>query len=431
MIAHGHYTVDIVIAYYVTTRLFWIYHTMANNAVLKVKHIVLRTGAMLRRATCKTINIAEVVYTLRDVVDEIRDQATRQRLQVLPYELKMIEPNVEAIKFITDFSKKTGDFASLSTTDIKVLALTYQLEIEAGRKDQLKTEPKMSKSVIVGRGNEPIEPVAGFYKPKTKNEASTSEPEGLENIEEKVGALSLAADDSQEETVDNGEAEEDYEEEEEEEVDEEEEEEEDGDNGWITPSNISKVKNQIQGQVEDSQLEVACITTDFAMQNVLVQVGMHIVSLDGKQIRQARTYILRCYACFKTTSNITKVFCPSCGHKTLKKVAVTLNEDGSLKIHISSRHRLTPRGKKFSLPTPKGGKYANNPILVEDQREAQKRATKLAMKKTNALDPDYIAGNSPFAMNDVYSRASMLGRTGRGGNQWNRRNPNEARKKKR
>jgi len=32
--AHGHYTVDIIIAYYVTTRLFWTYHTLANNSQL-------------------------------------------------------------------------------------------------------------------------------------------------------------------------------------------------------------------------------------------------------------------------------------------------------------------------------------------------------------------------------------------------------------
>ena len=36
MVAHGHYTVDVLIAYYVTTRVFWMYHTMANNSVLKV-----------------------------------------------------------------------------------------------------------------------------------------------------------------------------------------------------------------------------------------------------------------------------------------------------------------------------------------------------------------------------------------------------------
>lgn len=35
LVAHGHYTVDILIAYYVTTRLWYIYHTLANNIYLK------------------------------------------------------------------------------------------------------------------------------------------------------------------------------------------------------------------------------------------------------------------------------------------------------------------------------------------------------------------------------------------------------------
>ncbi|KAF5300693.1 hypothetical protein FQA39_LY11055 [Lamprigera yunnana] len=34
-LAHGHYTVDVVIAYFITTRIFWIYHTFANNSCLK------------------------------------------------------------------------------------------------------------------------------------------------------------------------------------------------------------------------------------------------------------------------------------------------------------------------------------------------------------------------------------------------------------
>jgi hypothetical protein len=36
LVAHGHYTVDVLIAYYITTRLFWVYHTLANNMNLKV-----------------------------------------------------------------------------------------------------------------------------------------------------------------------------------------------------------------------------------------------------------------------------------------------------------------------------------------------------------------------------------------------------------
>lgn len=35
LLAHDHYTVDVVVAYYITTRLFWWYHTMANQQVSK------------------------------------------------------------------------------------------------------------------------------------------------------------------------------------------------------------------------------------------------------------------------------------------------------------------------------------------------------------------------------------------------------------
>ncbi|XP_065161157.1 phosphatidylcholine:ceramide cholinephosphotransferase 2-like isoform X2 [Atheta coriaria] len=33
--SRSHYTIDVIIAYYVTTRIFWIYHTLANNSGLK------------------------------------------------------------------------------------------------------------------------------------------------------------------------------------------------------------------------------------------------------------------------------------------------------------------------------------------------------------------------------------------------------------
>lgn len=37
LVARGHYTVDVLIAYYVTTRVFWVYHALSNSVALKVR----------------------------------------------------------------------------------------------------------------------------------------------------------------------------------------------------------------------------------------------------------------------------------------------------------------------------------------------------------------------------------------------------------
>jgi len=77
--------------------------------------------------------------------------------------------------------------------------------------------------------------------------------------------------------------------------------EEDDDEGWITPSNIKKIKEDARRK-EQTPLppaKVACITTDFAMQNVLLQMRIRVISVDGLAIRTAKTWILRCHACFK------------------------------------------------------------------------------------------------------------------------------------
>ena len=84
----------------------------------------------------------------------------------------------------------------------------------------------------------------------------------------------------------------------------------------------------------------------YYFQNVLKQMGLNVVTLDGLLIHHVRTFILRCYACFKTTSLMDKIFFPNCGNKTLKRVAVTVDNDGKEIIHINFRKPLTSRGKK-------------------------------------------------------------------------------------
>ena len=41
------------------------------------------------------------------------------------------------------------------------------------------------------------------------------------------------------------------------------------------------------------------MTADFAMQNVLLQMGLGLVGVEGKRIERVKSWVLRCHACFK------------------------------------------------------------------------------------------------------------------------------------
>jgi len=86
------------------------------------------------------------VVTTHGVVEEIRDKETRARLQVLPYELVFREASSRGLARVAEFAKKTGDFATLSLTDINVLAVTYDLEVEHCGEEHLRSTPSVQVS---------------------------------------------------------------------------------------------------------------------------------------------------------------------------------------------------------------------------------------------------------------------------------------------
>lgn len=81
----------------------------------------------------------------------------------------------------------------------------------------------------------------------------------------------------------------------------------DGEGEWITPSNVSIHKSRALDLLPDDSLKgkkavpinTGCMTADFAMQNVLLQMGLNLVGLEGKRIEKIKTWVLRCHACFK------------------------------------------------------------------------------------------------------------------------------------
>lgn len=74
---------------------------------------------------------------------------------------------------------------------------------------------------------------------------------------------------------------------------------------------------------------------------------MYFCCLDSEtqSVSDATAKQLICVFTVRTSSNMSKVFCPHCGNQTLKKVAVTLSDDGSLHMHFSKNPKvLNPRG---------------------------------------------------------------------------------------
>lgn len=180
---------------------------------------------------------------------------------------------------------------------------------------------------------------------------------------------------------------------------------------WITPGNLQKHQTQDTSDAPlvagDAQLGVATMTTDYAMQNVLLQMNLHLLSPAMQRIRHARSTVLRCHACFLTTREMDKQFCPRCGQPTLQRVSCSTDADGTFQIHLSTRYQHNKRGDKYSIPKPvagtsngkmrgpgggKGG-WGRELVLSEDQKEYQKQIGEF--KKGKARDPmdeDFLPG---------------------------------------
>ena len=84
----------------------------------------------------------------------------------------------------------------------------------------------------------------------------------------------------------------------------------DGEGEWITPSNVAIHKSRALDLLPgnelgskhtkgDQPIGSGCMTADFAMQNVLLQMGLNLVGLEGKRIEKVKNWVLRCHACFK------------------------------------------------------------------------------------------------------------------------------------
>lgn len=114
--------------------------------------------------------------------------------------------------------------------------------------------------------------------------------------------------------------------------------------------------------------KVACLTTDFSMQNVMLQMDLRVMSVDGLMVKSVRQWVLRCMGCFEVHYDMDRLFCRKCGGHHLSRVAASVDSGGKLKLHLKKNYHVDLQGTKYSLPAPgKQGRYQGELLLREDQ----------------------------------------------------------------
>ncbi|PYI12193.1 D-site 20S pre-rRNA nuclease [Aspergillus sclerotiicarbonarius CBS 121057] len=390
-----------------------------------VHTIVLDAGPILKNTPPLSTLLAqcEELLITPSVVSEIRDPAARQRVETmyLPF-LKQRTPSPKSVAVLSEFARKTGDRAVLSKTDLEVLALAYEVECERNGGDwRLRSVPGQKQ--VNGKPPVKEEKVEEKEEPKGEGEGEgesaqteESQVEGaeVEAVVEDLKSASLEEKEPETEVQETP-AEAETEEPTSQDADAPEEDDaDDSDGGWITPSNLKKRQARDEAgsttaAPEPKVMQVATMTTDFACQNVLLQMNLNLLSTSTLQrIRHLKSFIKRCHGCFLTTKDMNKQFCPRCGKDTLTRVSCTTHANGQFTMHLKKNMQWNNRGNRFSVPKPihgssngkwkggggKGG-WGTELILAEDQKEfvrANAEQSRRQRKEHDLMDEDYLPG---------------------------------------
>ena len=403
---------------------------------------ILDTGSIIKNEpTVSTLlNQAECLVTSPSILAEIKDTASRSRVEstLKPF-LTLRSPSPSSVKFVMDFARRTGDLSALSKPDIQIIALAYEIECERNGGDwrlrrapgqkrvngappvkaEIKaataepsaldapsvTEDSRTETVPLEHPSTSVEEdisqdVSGVSEDQNEQSSSTREVDLVEETRQTTAHSSLNDNDEvlsadQAAKVDSAQ-------------DSAKSQDDSDSDGWITPSNLKKKQAQDSAASaipakESKTMQVAVLTTDFAMQNVILQINLNLLSPAMTRVKHLKTFVLRCHACFQITKDMTKQFCPRCGQPSLTRVSCSTNANGEFRLHLKKNFQWNNRGDKFSVPKPvhgssngrvqgggKGG-WGNDLILTEDQKEYQRATTvEKKAKERNLMDEDYL-----------------------------------------
>lgn len=116
----------------------------AGSSEAKHQCLVVDTNAVIRGVHVE--RMARELFTVPEVLTEIRDQATREGILatlVLP-QMKVRDPDPDALEQVIAAAKETGDYPFLSEPDLKAVALTLTLFNERNPEATVPLPPETS-----------------------------------------------------------------------------------------------------------------------------------------------------------------------------------------------------------------------------------------------------------------------------------------------
>ncbi|EGR30184.1 nin1 rpn12 binding protein, putative [Ichthyophthirius multifiliis] len=362
------------------------------------KKIVIDTNAFIKCLDLQKMSLTYDLYTTSEVIFEIKDKKAREKYQALCLNIQIKEPSNTAKAQIQKFSVLTGDNASLSNADIDLLALCYTFSEENNTSNLLRKQPLEAQEAYPkqkeGDAQKPEEEEEEEEEEKEEEEKekeekqnqdeddewttvkqkqvkdkkiqnNRSEFENDQNNQNNINNNDINLNNQNEKNQNQMNLKENIQNQDEIESDSS----EDDCEGWINNENLHLYKEQghEKASSEENQFGFSLMTVDYSMQNVALQMGIPLISIDGMLIRKARKFVLECFACYEIIKDTKKQFCPKCQNHTLLKVSCSINADGTIKLYRKKNFQLCKKGFIYSIPNPKTGRNAHNIVLREDE----------------------------------------------------------------
>lgn len=382
--------------------------------------VVLDAGALMRVEALDRYRQKCTFVTTAEAAQEVRDALARRRIGERFLDIQTVQPTAADLGWVEKFAGMTGDLPFLSGTDLGIISLTYMLQRATGQTERLKLRPPAFEFFNEAELQSTLESSGDskhLWTLQRVNAAqSSSKPTDSEKADNDEQPCGNKASGEAEAASDSAESED-----------------MDAEEGWVTedvlrghlglvaPGEVhdsggasepnahaasgdtEELSNAFSGlelradfqEVEDL---VSCMTTDFSMQNVLLQMGLAVLAVDGKKIRTVKMWALLCRACGHTERKTRLLFCSKCGHHTLDRTPLYFDQVSGKIYVFDGRKRFSKRGQVYSIPKDSGGKHSRPVILAADQllmggldRELRhkEKLWKKDVESKYPLSPDY------------------------------------------